>query len=276
MILGMRLRAILTLLGTTAALLATPQLAFATPNGSDSGCSGKPGIPNDVCTSCGNCHTGGPVPSVALTGPATLTSGATATYTLTVSTSLVETGCDIAATTGVTIAPVTGNLQNSFGELTQPSPQPTVGGTTTYQFSVIGPQYGGTIELWASGVGANGNGGVGGDGATDTSMMITVDGPANPGGGGAVGASTDGGSLDAAGPTGGFLPDGSAIDVDPPGVDLPDASSDGLAADDVLRQQSGSCSVMYVGTDGAHVSGAGLFAAGVVMAGLLMSRRKRR
>ena len=67
---------------------------------------------NDVCTSCGNCHAGGPVPSVAFTGPATLNSGATATYTLTVSTSLKETGCDIAATDGVTLTPVGGNLAN--------------------------------------------------------------------------------------------------------------------------------------------------------------------
>jgi hypothetical protein len=274
MIFAMRPRAILTLLGTAFALLAMPRLASATPNGSDSGCSGKPGIPNDVCTSCGNCHAGGPVPSVAFTGPATLNSGATATYTFTVSTSLVETGADIAATDGVTIAPVGGNLQNSFGELTQPSPQPLVGGATTYQFTVIGPPFGGTIELWGSGVGANGNGGIGGDGATDTTMMITVNGPANPGGGGAV---ADAGSTVGPGPTGGFLPDGSAVDVDPPGVDLPDAAADGLAPDDVLRQDSGACSVTNVGADGSnHVSGAGVFAAGVVMAGLFLSRRKRR
>jgi hypothetical protein len=275
MIFAMRPRAILTLLGTAAALLATPQLAFATPNGSDSGCSGKTGIPNDVCTSCGNCHQGGPLPSVAFTGPATLNSGATATYTFTVSTSLKETGCDIAATTGVAIAPVGGNLQNSFGELTQPSPQPLVSGTTTYQFTVVGPEYGGTIELWGSGVGADGNGGTGGDGATNTTMMITVNGPPNPGGGGAVGASDAGASLDAAGPTGGFLPDGSAVDVDPPGVDLPDASGNGLAPDDVLHQDSG-CSIVATNGDGTNVSGTGILAAGVVMAGLFMSRKKRR
>ncbi len=265
----MRPRAILTLLGTAFALLAMPKFAFATPNGSDSGCSGKPGIPNDVCTSCGNCHTGGPVPSVALAGSATLNSGATATYTLTVSTSLPQTGADIAVTDGVTLTPVGGNLANSFGELTQPSPQPTVGGTTTYQFSLVGPQYGGMIELWASGMASNDNGGIGGDGATDTTMMITVVGPPNPGGGGAVG---DAGSVSGPGPTGGFLPDGSAVDVDPPGVDIPDGSANGLTPDDVLRQQSG-CAVSH--EKGESMSGSGLLAAGVVMVGLFLSRKRR-
>jgi hypothetical protein len=160
-------------------------------------------------------------------------------------------------------------LANSFGELTQPSPQPLVGGATAYQFSIVGPPYGGTIELWGSGVGADGNGGVGGDGATDTTMMITVQGPPNPGGGGAVG---DAGTPSGPGPTGGFLPDGSAIDVDPPGVDIPDGSANGLAPDDVLHQESG-CAISR--EKGESMSGSGLLAAGVVMVGLFLSRKRR-
>jgi hypothetical protein len=203
-----------------------------------------------------------------------LNSGATATYTLTVSTSLPQTGADIAATNGVTLTPVTGNLANSFGELTQPSPQPTTGGTTTYQFSIVGPQYGGTIQLWASGMASNNNGGIGGDGATDTTMMITVVGPPNPGTGGAVGS--DAGVTSGPGPTGGFLPDGSAVDVDPPGVDIPDGSANGLAPDDYLHQNSGTCNVALPGKGGESISGSGLLAAGLVMGSLFLSRKSSR
>jgi hypothetical protein len=274
MIFAMSPRAIFLLLGAAFAFVATPKLAFATPNGSDSGCSGKTGIMNDVCTSCGNCHAGGPVPSVSFTtAPSSLTSGATATFTVAVTTSLKETGIDIAATDGVVLTPGA-NTQNSFGELTQPAPQPTVGGTTSYSFTVTGPQYGGNIEIWVSGMGADGNGGIGGDGATDISLMVPVTGPPNPGGGGAVGS--DAGSTTGPGPTGGFLPDGSAVDVDPPGVDLPDASANGLAPDDVLRQDSGACGVALVGAPGSNpLSGSGLLAAGLVRGSLFLTRRRR-
>lgn len=279
----MSLRRVLvrTLIVTSSALafVALPKVASATPNGSDSGCSGKTGIPNDVCTSCGNCHTGGPAPSVAFAGPATLNSGAVATYTFTVNTSLPATGVDVAATDGVTLTHGA-NTQNAFGELTQPSPQPTSAGATTYSFTVTGPQYAGTIELWGSGMASNNNGGTGGDGASNTTMMITVVGPPNPTGGGATGP-VDAGS--GVGPTGGFFPDGGAKDVDPPGVDLPDASAgaNGLAPDDVLHQQSGSCNVSRTLTLGSSDStnsrsGTGMLAAGLVMGALVLTRRRRR
>ncbi|MEO8877575.1 MAG: choice-of-anchor V domain-containing protein, partial [Polyangiaceae bacterium] len=203
-------RKFLLLIGAAVAFVATPKIASATPNGSDSGCSGKTGIPNDVCTSCGNCHTGGPKPSVAFGGPATLNSGATATYTFTVNTSLPATGVDIAATTGIVLAHGA-NTQDAFGELTQPSPQPTVAGATTYSFTVTGPQYAGTIMLWASGMASNNSGGTGGDGASESTMSITVTGPPNPGAGGATGVVDAG---DGTGLNGGFAADGGAIDVD--------------------------------------------------------------
>lgn len=245
--------------------------ALATPNGSDSGCSGKTGIPNDTCTSCGNCHTGGTAPTVAFTGPATIDAGAVATYTFTVTTNAAQTGVDIAATNGIVLTHGT-NTQDAFGELTQPSPQTPAGGKTDYSFTVTGPQYAGTIELWGSGVAANGNGSISGDGAKEGTMMVTVVGPPNPGGGGAVG-DVDAG--DGTGLGGGFFPDGGVKDVDPSllpegGVGTGD---NGLSDDDTLRQQSGTCSV---NPNDLGKAGSGLLASGLVIGALLLSTRRRK
>lgn len=246
-------------------------LAFATPNGSDSGCSGKTGIPNDVCTACSNCHTGGPKPTVAFTGPATIDAGAVAQFTFTVTTGAAETGVDIAATNGVTLEHGT-NTQDEFSELTQPAPQTPSGGKTDYTFTVTGPPYAGTIELWGSGVAANGNGSISGDNSAEGTMMITVVGPPNPGGGGATG-NVDAG--DGTGLGGGFFPDGGVKDVDP--SLLPEGGAgdngNGLSDDDTLRQNSGNCSV------NPHELGrasSGLLAAGLVVCALLLAGRRRR
>lgn len=252
------------------AVAAFETIAFATPNGSDSGCSGKPGIPNDVCTSCGNCHQGGTAPTVAFNGPMTIDAGDTAQYTFTVSTGLPQTGCDIAVTNGVTLNHGT-NTQDEFGELTQPSPQTPSGGKTDYTFTVVGPPYGGTITLWGSGVAANGNGSVSGDGAKEATMNITVQGPPSPGGG-ATGFIDAG---DGTGLGGGFFPDGGVKDVDPSLVPEGGAGdgTNGLSDDDTLHQNSGACSV---NPHELGKAGSGLLAASLVASVLVLSTRRRR
>ncbi|MGH7283981.1 MAG: choice-of-anchor V domain-containing protein [Polyangiaceae bacterium] len=257
------------------ALIIAPRVALANSNGSDPGCSGKTGIPNDLCTSCGGqCHTGGPVPTVAFAGPATIDAGDTATYTFTITTTQPKTGCDIAVTNGVTINHGT-NTQDEFGELTQPAPQAVTGGSSVYTFTVVGPQYGGTIELWGSGNAVNGNGNTSGDNAADGTMMITVNGPPNPGGGGAVG---DAGG-DGTGLNGGLLPDGGStnglVALADGGYAAPGDpnAGNGLTDDDTLHQQSGNCSVN--GNDLGR-TGSGLLASGLVVCGLLFAGRRRR
>ena len=276
----MRVRTFSTAVVATAiaagALIVGPRVAFANSNGSDPGCSGKTGIPNDLCTSCaGQCHTGGPKPSVAFAGPATIDAGDTATYTFTVTTTQPKTGVDIAATNGITLNHGT-NTQDEFGELTQPSPQPVSGGATTYTFTVVGPPYAGTIELWGSGNAVNGNGGTSGDNAAEGTMTITVNGPPNPGGGGAVG---DAGGGDGTGLTGGLLPDGGSTNGL---IALPDGgyaaptdpnAGNGLSNDDTLRQNSGTCSVT---ANDLGRAGSGVLASGLVVGALLLAGRRRR
>ncbi|HEX7667079.1 MAG TPA: choice-of-anchor V domain-containing protein [Polyangiaceae bacterium] len=258
-------------LTAVGALTLVAKDASATSNGSDSGCSGKP-IVNDVCTACGNCHQGGPAPTVKFAGPATLDAGATGTYTFTVTTTQPKTGVDIAATNGIVLNHGT-NTQNSFDELTQPSPQTVSGGATVYSFTMVAPAYAGQVELWGSGMAANGNGNTTGDNSSESTMMVTINGPPNPGGGGAVGdaGTTSGGE----GPTGGFYPDGGVKDKDPAlapeaGVD---PNAEGLTDEDTLTQNSGSCSTSPIDLG---KTGGSLAAAAGVMAALAMTRRRRR
>ncbi len=256
------------------ALTFSARDAAATSNGSDSGCSGKPGIPNDVCTACGNCHQGGPAPTVKFAGPASLDAGTTGTYTFTVTTTQPKTGVDIAVTNGVVLNHGT-NTQSSFDELTQPSPQAVTGGATVYSFAMVAPPFAGQVQLWGSGVAVNGNGNTTGDNSTEGTMMVTVNGPPNPGGGGAVGdagtSTRDGGE----GPTGGFFPDGGIKDKDPAlapeaGVD---PNANGLTDEDTLTQNSGSCSTSPIDLG---KTGGGLAAAAAVVAALALTRRRRR
>ena len=104
----MRNAATLAVLGTVSAAVSTP----APRSGGISGHSGKQGR---ICTEC---HGGGVVPTVTLSGPATLQAGATGRYTLHISGGQqIAGGLNVAADDG-SFAPADGETRILGGEIT--------------------------------------------------------------------------------------------------------------------------------------------------------------
>ena len=150
-------------------------LAHASSSGI-SGFSGKNG------STCNSCHGGGLAPTVALTGPSSVTSGSTNTYTLTITGgSEIAGGLDVAASGGsfAILDAVYTKLSN--GEIVNSQPKrvdanaavvwtfnwtaPTVTASTTY-------------TLYSAGNSVNLNGGTSGDNANTSNLTITVTPPA--------------------------------------------------------------------------------------------------
>jgi len=102
--------------------------------------------------------------TVSITGPDTLLSGETGTYSVVISGGpLTKAGTDIAASEG-TLTPASGSgLQKINGELTHISPKAPSGGVVTFQFTYTAPAQEGTYTLYAAGNSVNGNGNNGGD-----------------------------------------------------------------------------------------------------------------
>jgi len=173
-----------------AIVVALPAIAHANPGGLP-GYTGKPTAASPQGESCNQCHSGGTAPTVAIAGPASLTAGQVADYTLTVTTGLAEAGAGIAATDGVALTAVTG-LRDSFGEMVQSAPLTVSGGAAVFKFKVTAPASGTAIKLWAVGLAANGSAGDQGDKATHTTKDITITGGTAPAPD--AGAATDAGS----------------------------------------------------------------------------------
>jgi hypothetical protein len=158
------------------ALLAAFTLAH---NTGVSGYSGStPGI------TCDSCHAGGPMPTVAptvaLTGPATLATASTATYTLTLhGVAGRVAGLDVSQTGGGTLIAGTGS-QVMMNEVTHVSPMPFSAGSAAFSFTVSAPATAGTITLFAAGLSANGDDMESGDGTAATTLMIAVAGATAP------------------------------------------------------------------------------------------------
>jgi hypothetical protein len=148
--------------------------ALASPTGIV-GYSGKDNV------SCGNCHNtpeGAKTPTVTLAGPTALEAGVRAAYTFRIVTDAAGTGFNAAASEGELTGNVEAGVQAISGEVTHTAPRD--GGTTTYAFNFIAPQYGGTVTLYAAGNAVNLNGSNTGDQSARTSMDIVIDGPPKP------------------------------------------------------------------------------------------------
>ena len=126
--------------------LSVPANAFG---GGESGYSGKNGV------TCTQCHSNGTAPKVTLTGPVSVASGSTNTYTLTIS-GTGNGGLDVAASAGTFAAGSGTKVAN--GEITQSSPSsshswlfswtaPTVTSTTTATV------YGAAVDSFSGGTG---------------------------------------------------------------------------------------------------------------------------
>ncbi len=154
-------------------LLATPLVANALPTGIG-GYSGKAGGPV-----CSGCHTAGAtVPTVAITGPATLTAGMTGNYTLTITGGPAKVaGMNVSLSgansgTAAFTAGTGSKLVNA--ELVHSAPMAAVTNVATFSFAVKAPLTAGIFTLSAAGLSANNDTFETGDGTAKTSLDVNV------------------------------------------------------------------------------------------------------
>ena len=145
--------------------------ALANPNG----INGHSGKSNVTCTAC---HMGGAaVPTVEISGPATLVAGETGQYTFIIRGGpAVVGGAGIAvSSSAATLAPAAGSgLRGQSGELTQSAPKAFSNGEVRFDFTMKAPSAAGTVSLFGAGNSANNSGGNTGDGVATTKKDVTI------------------------------------------------------------------------------------------------------
>lgn len=149
-------------------------IAFA----SSAGISGESGRDGSTCA---RCHTGGGTATATLTGPTNVQGGTTQTYTFT-----IMGGPGVVGGLNVTtdslfaqLKPVTAGVKDTFNnnELSHDGgPLSFAGGRLVVQFQMVAPAGGGTVKIYAAGVSANNNGGLGGDAGAGTTLTVSVTG----------------------------------------------------------------------------------------------------
>ncbi|MBS2012771.1 MAG: hypothetical protein JST00_07790 [Deltaproteobacteria bacterium] len=275
-------RQVVTLFAFAVALVVGK--AASANSGGLAGYTGKPNPAAPGGQSCNQCHNGGAAPTVSITGPATLSPGQAAEYSMVVQTNQGRASGGVAASDGTTLAPISG-LRDSFGEMVQSAPATVSGGQATFRFRVTAPASG-TIKLYAVGLASDGAG-TGGDRAAQTTKDVVVSstpggaadaggGNANgstpsgsPQGGGASGSSTNGTTDKGSGAgakTGTGASDGEEDDED----DGPDQS----ARWSRISKQNASCSAAPAGR---RVEGASTYGAlAAILAVAFLARGNRR
>lgn len=151
-----------------ASIAAMPALAHS---GGVDGYSGKQG------STCNACHsTGGTVPTVTLTGPATLTTRQTGDYVLTVSGGPgLRAGMNVAAGPGtVAFTPDNVSTRMQAFEITHNQPQLFAGGSSRFTFQLTAPATPGPLTLYAVGLSSNNSGSNSGDTYAARTMTVTI------------------------------------------------------------------------------------------------------
>lgn len=135
----------------TATFFIALYVIFFTPTeifGYGTGISGYSGKATNVCTKCHGSISS--AVTLTITGPTTLTAGATGNYTLTVaSSSISKSGVDIAASSG-TLAANDAQLKLLSSDLTHSSTKSGTG-SVTWKFLYTAPATTGSATLYASG-----------------------------------------------------------------------------------------------------------------------------
>lgn len=145
------------------------------PSFEGSGISGYSGA-QSATRLCSECHRGdGSAPVVTLSGPTTVGSGETSTYTLTIEpaggSDQQQGGLNVAVSGSGTL--IAGNgTKISNGEIVQSSPQ-RGSGTLSWSFQWQAPAAGGTYNMYGVGLSTNGSGTSGDEEGTDV-LAITV------------------------------------------------------------------------------------------------------
>jgi phosphoesterase family protein/Ig-like domain-containing protein/immunoglobulin I-set domain protein len=153
----------------TWALYFTPQA-----NAYGGGISGRSGKTTSTCSSC---HSGGVVPTVTLTGPASVASGSTNTYTLQITGGQAASGgLDVASSAG-TFSILDPQTRLLSGEVTHNAPKPAdANGAVTWTFSWTAPTVttNTAATLYAAGLSTDDNGSTSGDAVKTVTLAITV------------------------------------------------------------------------------------------------------
>jgi len=153
---------------TTLVLMTLLQASLTMASPGITGYSGKSG------SYCNACHSGGAVPTVTISGPATAIAGSVSTYTLTIKGGPLAAGaCDIAASAGTLGAGTGDSIKNSE---TTGGPTAPTGSSVSFPFTWTAPAAGGSYTIYGAGNSVNLNGSTSGDGANATQFSITVSG----------------------------------------------------------------------------------------------------
>ncbi len=125
---------------------------------------------------CRDCHNGGTVPVVQLSGPDIVLPLSTHTYTLTVSNPSLQThaGLNVSASAGTFAVggSASANTQVLSGEIAHSSPKAGVSGVTTFTFNWTAPASFTSITMSAWGNAVNFNGASSGDRSDNTTLSI--------------------------------------------------------------------------------------------------------
>ncbi len=151
-------------------LVSRPSFARS---GGITGYSGKEGI------NCNDCHSAGSAPVVTLSGPASLATNASATYTLLIQGgAAIVGGVDIAVSgSSAHLATVSGSTTVFQNELFHSSPINFSAGSLTVTFRVTAPASAGSFTIFGSGNSCDGDTSNSGDQASSNTLTVTVTAP---------------------------------------------------------------------------------------------------
>jgi PKD repeat protein len=167
------IRLLLVSLVTLCVTCLAPQ-ARAYPGGI-SGYSGKTG------STCASCHFGGIQPTVSLSGPSSVNSGSTNTYTLTITNGEMAGGLDVAAGSGAFAVLDAIYTKLLSGELVQSQPKAVdATGAVAWSFNWTAPTVSAAtnVVMYAAGLSVNLDGNPGGDNTNSQALTIAVAPPA--------------------------------------------------------------------------------------------------
>ena len=159
-------------IGIFLAALLTSQSVFSLNRGI-SGYSGNPATTSG--STCSGCHSGGTIPTINLSGPATVQPGTINTYILTISGGQQRSGGMDVSADGGTLINTLANTRFQAGEIIHIQRKPVVGdGSVTWKFDWQAPTTTGSYTLYGAGLSTNGDNSTTGDGAATTTYRVVV------------------------------------------------------------------------------------------------------
>lgn len=161
------------------ALLILGSQASRASMGGRVGYSGNPAASNG--RDCTECHTTGAAkPTIRITGPTTVTAGASYSYWVTIKGGPSQTAGVNVSTQGFAgvLTPLNSELRVINQELTHKTPKPMVDGKAVFKFTWRAPAYPGVVTMYAAGNSSNGRLDMLGDGVRRSTLQITVLGSA--------------------------------------------------------------------------------------------------